>query len=197
MKRVVLIDGENLVYGLREILSTEKKRAPRSVINDLNIRGMFEELLEDNLPTQIIWFGARLRVYEHTHGIKEKSEAAVSIQSAFVSYLQRQKIIFNKVGYLRAREGEPCPKCGKKTWKLAEKGVDVGLAVAMLTEADKKTELVVVTSDTDLVPAFKAAKKNGAKLMHIGFESRPISALSQISHANRTITRPLINKHNG
>ena len=73
--------------------------------------------------------------------------------------------------------------------------MDVGLAVAMITRAKKDTELVVITSDTDLTPAFKAAKKKGAKLMHIGFENRPISALSQISDATRTITRPLVNKH--
>ncbi len=195
MRRIVLIDGENLVYGLREMLGKDGNRAPRSVMSSLGVRNLIEELLEDNLPVEIVWFGAKLRVYDSTKELYAKSKAAVQIQSAFMNYLQDQKIKFNKVGYLRARESDPCEKCGGQTWKLAEKGVDVGMAVAMLTEANKDTELVVITSDTDLLPAFKAARKMGARIMHIGFEHRPISALSRNSDTNRNITRPLINKH--
>lgn len=196
MKRVVLIDGENFVYGLRILLGSEDEKAPRSVINHLNIRGLLEELLEDNQPSEILWFGARLRVYSQTEELKAKSQAAVHIQSAFVNYIQNQKIQFIKVGYLRARETDSCPECGHQTWKLAEKGVDVGLAVRMLTEANEDTELVILSSDTDLVPAFRAAKKTGAKLMHLGYENRPMASLSNLSDTTRTITLPLIRKYN-
>lgn len=196
MRRVVLIDGENFVYGLRILMGTDEEKAPRSIINDLNIRGLLENLLEDNPPSELLWFGARLRVYDQTEELKTKSQAAVHIQSAFVNYIQQQRIQFIKVGYLRARESDPCPYCGHQTWKLAEKGVDVGLAVRMLAEADNETELVVITSDTDLVPAFKAAKKVGAKIMHIGYENRPMASLSSLSDTTRTITLPLIHKFN-
>lgn len=173
------------------------EKAPRSIMNDLNLRGVIEELLSDNIPSNIYWFGAKLRVYEDTEELRQKSLAAIRIQSAFVNFLQQQKIQFIKVGNLRARESEPCPHCGAQTWRLAEKGVDVGLAARILTEADSETELVVITSDTDLVPAFKAAKKLGAKLMHIGYENRPIAALSHIADKTRTITVPLVNKYKG
>ena len=195
MKRIVLIDGENFVYGLRILLGSEDSKAPRSSINDLNMRELLDELLADNPTSEYFWFGARLRVYDETEELRQKSQAAVSIQSAFVNYIQQQKIQFIKVGYLRARETEPCPKCGHTTWKLAEKGVDVGMAVRLLTEANENTEIVVVSSDTDLVPALKAAKKLGAQLMHIGYENRPIAALSRLSDTTRTITLPLIQKH--
>jgi uncharacterized LabA/DUF88 family protein len=196
MRRIVLIDGENFVYGIRILLGTPEEKAPRSIINQLNIRGVLEELLSDNPPSELIWFGAKMRIYEHTEELRNKSYAAVHIQSAFVNYLQKQRIQFIKVGNLRARETEACSECGHQTWKLAEKGVDVGLAVRMLTEAREDTELVVVTSDTDLVPAFKAAKKLGAKLMHVGYENRPITALSQLSSTTRVITVPLLQKFN-
>lgn len=195
MRRIVLIDGENLVYGLRTLLGSDTEKAPRSAINSLNIRGLLEELLEDNPPSAILWFGARLRVYDDNEEIKLKSQSAVRIQSGFVNYLQAQKIQFIKVGYLRARESDPCEHCQGQTWRLAEKGVDVGLAVRMLSEADENTELVVITSDTDLVPAFKSAKKMNAKIMYIGYENRTITALSRISDKTRTITLPLMNKH--
>lgn len=195
MRRIVLIDGENFVYSLRSLLSTDGNKAPRSIINDLNIRGMLEDLLSDNPPVEHIWFGARLRVYTNTPELEAKSKAAVQIQSAFVNHLQNQRIQFIKVGYLRARESDPCAKCGDTAWKLAEKGVDVGLVVRMLSEAAEGTELVIVSSDTDLVPAFKAAKRLGARLMYVAHENRPISALSQLSDATRTITVPLARKH--
>ncbi len=194
MKRIVLIDGENFVYGLRTLLGDEEK-APRSAIDSLNMRAMLDELLADNPVTTFLWFGARLRIYDQTAELLKKSQAAVRIQSSFVNRIQQQKIQFIKVGYLRARESEPCPDCGHQTWKLAEKGVDVGMAVRMLTEADKDTEIVVISSDTDFVPALKAAKKLGGRLMYVGFENRPISALSRSSDTTRTITLPLIQKH--
>jgi uncharacterized LabA/DUF88 family protein len=196
MRRIVLIDGENFVYGLRILLGPEDEKAPRSIINQLNIRGLLGEILEDNPPAELLWFGARLRVYDQNKELKAKSEAAVQIQSAFVNYLQNQRIQFIKVGYLRARESEPCSNCGHQTWKLAEKGVDVGLVVRMLIEANEDTELVIVSSDTDLVPAFKAVKKSGARLMHVGFENRPINALSQLSNSTRVVTLPLLRKYN-
>lgn len=195
MRRIVLIDGENLVYGIRHMLADNGTKAPRSVLNDFNFRGLLEELLADNLPTEILWFGARLRLYDQSDDLKRKSTDAIKVQSRFVNQIQQQKISFVKVGYLRARESDPCENCSHQTWKLAEKGVDVGLAVRLVLEADSKTELVVLSADTDLLPAFIAAKKLGARLMHIGYETQPIYALTKASDITRTITLPLVQKY--
>lgn len=195
MKRIVLIDGENLVYGLRTLLSTKAIRANRSLVSNFNFRKMLEELLADNPPTEILWYGARLRLYNKNSAIKLKSEAAIRDQSRFVNLIKQQKIDFIKVGYLRARETEPCEKCAHQSWRLAEKGVDVGLAVKMVAESRSGVEIVVVSADTDLLPAFQESKKKGAKLMHIGYEHRPIAALSQASHTTRTITLPIAQKY--
>ncbi len=193
MRRVVLIDGENLVYGLRQLLGHDGKKADRAALERFDFRGLLEEILQDNLPVQILWFGARLRIYEQNDDLKRKSESAVRQQSFFVNDIQKQKITFIKVGYLRAREVE-CG-AGHMTWKLTEKGVDVGLAVRMVTEANADTELVVVSADTDLLPAIKAATKLGSKIMHIGYEYRPIASLSREASATRTITIPLAIKY--
>jgi uncharacterized LabA/DUF88 family protein len=112
-----------------------------------------------------------------------------------MNLIQLQKIHFIKVGYLRARESDPCEKCSHQTWKLTEKGVDVGLAVRMLGEANPDTEIVVISADTDLLPAFKATSKLGAKLMHVGYETSPVYALIKASDKNRVITLPLAQKY--
>lgn len=193
MKRIVLIDGENLVYGLRHLISTDSDKADRAVVDGYNIRGLLEEILQDNIPAQILWFGARLHVYDKSDEIKLTSESAVRQQSYFVNDIQKQKITFIKVGYLRARKVE-CD-AGHSSWKLTEKGVDVGLAVRIVTESNPQTELVVVSADTDLLPAFEAARKLGAKIIHIGYEYRPIASLSRAANATRTVTIPLARKY--
>jgi len=195
MRRIVLIDGENLVYGIRHMLGSGVNKAPRSAVENFNFRGLLEDLLADNMPSEILWFGARLRLYEQSDDLKRKSTDAIRAQSRFVNQIQQQKISFIKVGYLRARESDPCEKCSHQTWKLAEKGVDVGLAVRMVLEANSETELVVISADTDLLPSFIAAKKLEAKLMHIGYETRPIYALTKMSDITRTITLPLLQKY--
>ncbi|MEI7917758.1 MAG: NYN domain-containing protein [Candidatus Saccharibacteria bacterium] len=193
MKRIVLIDGENLVYGLRHLLGSNGNKADRSVIKGFNFRGLLEEILADNIPSEILWFGARLRIYDQSEEIRIKSESAVRQQSYFVNEIQKQKITFIKIGYLRAREVDI--RSGGTEWKLAEKGVDVGLAVRIVTEANPNTEIVIVSADTDLLPAFRAASKLGAKLIHVGYEYRPIASLSHLSNATRTITIPLAQKY--
>ena len=76
-----------------------------------------------------------------------------------------------------------------------EKGVDVGLAVRMVSEANKTTEIVVISADTDLLPAFIALKRLGANIMHIGYETSPIYAPTKASDITRIITLPLAQKY--
>ncbi len=202
-RRLVLIDGENLTYGLRTLLAEpigdkfgrENEKAPRSVLNGFAFRALIEELLEDQLPIQIIWFGARLRQYDQNEQILAKSKAAIALQAGFMNMLQKQQIQFVKVGNLRAREMEACKECAHIEWNLIEKGVDVGLAIRMIAEANSDTELVIISADTDLLPAFKMAKKMGARLMHVGYEYRPIAALSMNADSTRIITRPMAKKY--
>lgn len=195
MKRIVLIDGENLVYGLRHLFGSEGEKAPRAVVDRFLFRPMIEELLADNPPQAIIWYGARLRKYTQSPELAKKSGQAIRVQAKFMNHIQEQKIQFIKAGYLRARESDTCEKCEHQSWKLTEKGVDVGLAVRMLTEAGTDTELVAISADTDLLPALKAASKMGSKIMHIGYEFRPVHALFSASDTSRTITLPIAQKY--
>ena len=195
MNRIVLIDGENLTYGLRSLLDNNSKIVARDNLHKFNYRGMIEELLSDNPPIKILWFGAKLRKYHQSEQITFKSDRAVKNQSRFVNDLVKQNIEFVKVGYLRARESEPCINCNYQSWKLAEKGVDVGLAVRAVTEATAGNEVVIISADTDLLPAFHAAKSLNAKIMYIGYENRPIFALAKSASSTRIISLPIVTKY--
>ena len=87
MRRIVLIDGENLVYGIRQMLGNDVSKAPRSVAENFNFRGLLEELLADNLPSEILWFGARLRLHEQSEDLKRKSSDAIKAQSRLVNQI--------------------------------------------------------------------------------------------------------------
>ena len=195
MKRIVLIDGENLKFGLRSLFNDNLSLAPREILNKYNYRGLIEELLADSLPDEILWFGAKLRIYDQTDQIKAKSENAIRNQSKFVNELIKQNIKFIKVGYLRARETDPCAKCSHQAWKLAEKGVDVGLAVRAVTEALSGKEVVIISADTDLLPAIKAARSLDSRVMYVGYENRPIIALAKAANNTRIISLPLATKY--
>ena len=59
----------------------------------------------------------------------------------------------------------------------------------MLEEADENTEFVLVSSDTDLLPAVKSVKRKGSKLLYLGYDFRPILSLTREAHITRLITK--------
>jgi hypothetical protein len=86
MGKIVLVDGENLLYALRSMVGGEEK-ASRDEFNGYNFRGLIEELLADELPAEILWFGARLRQYKNTPELQSKTTKAIYLQSKLVSLL--------------------------------------------------------------------------------------------------------------
>lgn len=195
MARLVLIDGENLLYGLRKIVSTPEAIAPREQFVDYPFKKLIGDVLGDKKPANILFFGARLRQYDYDDVLLEKTKKAIYLQSKLVNNLQKQGISFVKAGYLRARETEPCADCGRLEWQLLEKGVDVGLAARMFEESEKGTEIVLVSSDTDLLPAVKLARKRGSKVIFVGYEYQPVLAIARIADRTRLITEPMVRKY--
>ena len=195
MARIVLIDGENLLYGLRKIVGTPEKIAPREQFVDYPFKKLIDDVLGDERSAHCLFFGARLRQYDYDDVLLEKTKKAIYLQSKLVNNLQKQGISFVKAGYLRARETEPCIDCGHLEWQLLEKGVDVGLAARMFEESKKGTEIILVSSDTDLLPAVKLARKQGSKVIFVGYEYQPVLALARIADRTRLITEPMVKKY--
>lgn len=194
MKRLILIDGENLIHGLRNLGGSEDKKLPREKLIGFPFRKLLNEVLEDEEKAQIFFYGARLKQFHEDKKIFKKTQEIIKWQSHIVNDLQKQGIQFVKVGNLRARETNPCPKCQHHEWHLIEKGVDVGLAVAMVTNAAKNTEIVLVSSDTDLIPAVKVAKQR-SKLIYVGYENSLVVSMVRNTHLTRIITRPMVQRY--
>lgn len=64
-----------------------------------------------------------------------------------------------------------CPHCSTPITRMVEKGVDTALGISMIRHAyrDDFDIAVLVTSDTDLVPAVEAANDTGRKVVQAGF----------------------------
>lgn len=72
-----------------------------------------------------------------------------------------------------------------------EKGVDVKLAVDILDMAyqDKYDTAIIVSSDTDLIPAIIRAKELGKKIEHIGFSHKPSFGMQHHADLTRLLSR--------
>jgi uncharacterized LabA/DUF88 family protein len=72
-----------------------------------------------------------------------------------------------------------------------EKGVDVHIAVDLLLGAcdDLYDTAILVSSDTDLIPAVHGVRKKGKKVEYIGFAHRPSFGLIKNVDLTTTLRR--------
>lgn len=72
-----------------------------------------------------------------------------------------------------------------------EKGVDVLMAVDLLAGAyeDMYDTAIVVSSDTDLIPALEKVRSKGKKVEYIGFSHKPSYGLISHSDIRRLLTK--------
>lgn len=75
-----------------------------------------------------------------------------------------------------------------------EKGVDVQLAVDLLVGAYEKSydTAILISSDTDLIPAIKKVQQLGKKIEYIGFAHQPSIALQRIARCTQLLTREMV-----
>jgi len=78
-----------------------------------------------------------------------------------------------------------------KTDRYHEKGVDVLMAVDLLIGAyeDLFDTAVLVTSDTDLIPAIDKVREKGKKIEYVGFSHKPSYALIAHSDIRRLLLK--------
>ncbi len=108
----------------------------------------------------------------------DKSRELKSGQDRFLANLQKQKIPV-KTGYILKSDGT-----------YYEKGVDVQIAVDVCMKAvrNEYDKLILVSSDTDLIPAIKEVQKMKKEVEYVGFDKSPSFALIRFSNS-RTLLK--------
>ena len=103
--------------------------------------------------------------------------------------LQKHGIEYRAIGNLLVRNRDECRKCGAKDYKMQEKGVDVGLAVDIVKDVliNRVRHVILLSSDTDLIPAIKIALEKNVKFSYIAIQNHTTRALSRLAKGNTII----------
>ena len=178
MKIRVYIDGQNFMYKAANILVDTGRISTKDELTKIDIRGIVERIFGDDV--EIIYYGAKVKVRKDLgDGIKEKTTRFSDISRRIRNTLNAQSIIFNEVGKLKVRDSDTCHNCQHQDLRLQEKGADVGIAVAMVTDALTRAAMnqVIVSSDTDLLPAIEVARAAGVSVTYVGFSDKTTKAI--------------------
>ncbi len=179
MQRVLLIDGENFKGKIRSAFKEAKKG--KVIWYEYDFKGLLDKVLDGILIDKKVFYFARIRKYE---GSKEKSEELIEEQRLLKTHLEKQGFEVILTGRVRGQIEEDK---GKQVLVFKEKGVDVKIAVDMVTLAcDKKAkEIILGSSDSDLQPAIQEVRNRLMDCVYLGFEVQPNKGLSYTT--NRTI----------
>jgi uncharacterized LabA/DUF88 family protein len=168
MDRVaVFIDGSNFYNKLKDlgIRNTSK----------FNYRGLAEWLAHRR---NVVYCGYYIGVVRARPG-DTKAEAMKNQQVNLFNNLQSKHQRFTvQRGYIMENHGV-----------YHEKGVDVKIAVGLLTGAyeDSYDTTILLSSDTDLIPALQKVRALGKAVEYIGFAHRPSLGLQKHVNLSRLL----------
>jgi len=173
MNRVsFIVDGFNLYHSMKDIESDLKYK-----VKWLNLSSLFSSLLSSYIPAckkgehnvlqNIYYFtayanqriGPEKTEWKKSNKTGEMGDNAVERHKKYIKCLRLAEAKI-QIGRFK-RKNITCRCCGTTTTRHEEKETDVALAVKLfeLFHTDQCDTTVIVTGDTDLIPAVKTAKK--------------------------------------
>lgn len=151
---VILIDGSNFYFKLKDL----------NLHNLLNFdfASFAKKLADGNQIMHATYYVGKVR----TDGT-EHTQKLFNNQRKLFAHLKKHKFSYS-LGYLMKSDG-----------KMHEKGVDVNIAVDILVATYENIcdRIILVSSDTDLLPAVKKAKEKGKAVEYVGFSHKPSVAM--------------------
>ncbi|MGO1544056.1 MAG: NYN domain-containing protein [Gulosibacter sp.] len=196
-RMIVYVDGFNLYHGMRE-------KFGRSTLW-LDLVQMAKSFRPKQQLVQVRYFTAPVL----------NDAQAQSRQSHYIDALERKysNLIDVQMGRYQSKP-MVCRKCGHTYTHYEEKETDVNIAVSLLTDAalHNMDTAVVVSADSDLAPAVRAAQKLASSLfvfaafppkrystelktlmpssIHLGRDRMRMQLPASFNAGGRTFTRP-------
>lgn len=151
---IILIDGSNFYFKLKDLKL-------HNLLN-FDFTSFVAKLVDRNKIVRSTYYLGKVR----TDGT-EHTQKLFNNQRKLFAHLKKHSFRYS-LGYLMKSDG-----------KMHEKGVDVNIAVDILVAAYENTcdKIILVSSDTDLLPAIKKAKEKGKIVEYIGFSHKPSLAM--------------------
>lgn len=153
-KCFILIDGSNFYFKLKGL--------HLHYLLNFNFSLFAKKLSAKYKLKQSNYYIGKIR----TDGSK-KTQELFNNQRKLFSHLKKHNITYS-LGYLLKSDG-----------KFHEKGVDVNMAVDILvaTYENLCDHFILISSDTDLLPAIKKAREKGKTIEYVGFSHAPSLAM--------------------
>jgi len=166
-KVVVYIDGNNFYKYLKD----KEINFPRGVKFDFN--KFINFLVKDRECISKRYYVGIARNLDNT----EKSKQIVEGQQKFLSEIEKEGFAIKR-GRLMYDKG-----------RIREKGTDVKIAVDLVIGAvdNLYDSAVLVSSDTDLIPAIKYVKYRKKKLEYVGFAHAPSLGIQKYADLSRLL----------
>jgi uncharacterized LabA/DUF88 family protein len=162
---IILIDGSNFYFKLKDLgLHTL----------DFHFSDFIKFLAGNRQVIRSTYFVGEVRTDGTAHVQK-----LYNSQQRLIARLKNHGVRY-QFGYLLKSDG-----------KFHEKGVDVHIAVALLVAAYENLadRIILISSDTDLIPAIEKAAEKGKMVEYIGFSHKVSLAMVRSCRETRTLTR--------
>jgi uncharacterized LabA/DUF88 family protein len=182
MRRNIYVDGENLVHIIAKCLVERGVIRSRSQLDNFDFSAFidFVTRVRPSKPRHIRYYAAKLSVAKTSSDLAKLSEDMIKWNAVWVNVLSKHGIEVVKCGRLKVRDARKCRSCGLTDQVFAEKGVDVGMAVDMVSDALKGSvdEIVMFSADSDMLPAIKRAHSAGVKVIYAAYSGAVNRALT-------------------
>jgi uncharacterized LabA/DUF88 family protein len=177
----ILIDGENFRHQIAYVLEANGNIADKHSYFPFDWSGFLAEAT-GSTDNETTYYTTKIK-QPHNPVSAEFERRIAEISAANrrqIADLTNQGIHTVKAGNLKLHKSYRCENCGHETLMLQEKGVDVRVAIdLLLASATGAQEIVLVSSDSDLIPALDAVKgkeSNVVYLCYVGWLNRAVSA---------------------
>ncbi len=162
---------------MREVFKVEHVDKSKIDLAKMDLQKLLTEPLKGFKIKRKIFYVSRLHFHPET---REKSQELIKFQRGVRNNLTNQGFEFVIAGNVGAK------KVGGKV-VFREKGVDVKIAVDLVSFASKKILdcAILASSDSDLQPAVAELRERKVQIIYLGFETSPNNGLSYTT--NRTV----------
>lgn len=176
----LFIDGQNFLEKLKAVFDYEKKSIP--AWSAFDFRGLFAAVLKNILIDEKVIYFAKINVHPDT---EDKSRKLIEERRALKAHMEHQGFRYIHAGNVRGNYVKN--DSGKAVLTFKEKGVDVAIAVRLVSEAcdHALASAILCSSDSDLQPAVREIRRRNVECIYLGFELQPNRGLSYTT--NRTI----------
>jgi hypothetical protein len=163
---IIYLDGENVVHQLMDVLRRTGHLQTRDDMLKVNLVQLIRQLVGVS-DFRVKYYTTTLKLIKTDEELEKRSSDMIAWTALWTNHLTDQGIEVIKAGKLMARDGVVCKNCGFQQPVFREKGVDVRLAVDLVVDSETDKNLVVWSSDADLLPAIQVVKDRGARVKNL------------------------------